>query len=163
MYAARKTSFPPLPHSLTSGGAGAASSTARRARRSSACATACVTAASPPRATTRASQMRSGSRIRTIFSLTARPSWSRRTPSAWASTSQTSALSSITTCRKVSRPTIRRRAAPDATARMPTASCSSRPPMWRPHAFSSKTAGPTSSRRRTPRSCANATMSACRR
>lgn len=95
-----KTSFPPSPHSLTSEEAEAVSSTVQRARRSSACATACVTAASPPRAITRASQMRSGSRIRTIFSLTARPSWSRRTPSAWASTSQTSASSSITTCRK---------------------------------------------------------------
>lgn len=44
-----------------------------------------------------------------------------------------------------------------------TASCSSRPLTWKPRAFSSKTAEPTSFRRRTLRLCASTTTSAYRR
>ena len=43
-------------------------------------------------------------------------SWSRRSPSAWASTGPTCASSCISTCRTARRPTTSRSAAPDATA-----------------------------------------------
>ena len=74
---------------------------------------------------------------------------SRRSRSAWVSTSPTCASSRISICRRASSPTTRRRAAPAATASRPT-------PGW-------STASPTScscassSRARTPTRCTSAT------
>ena len=69
--------------------------------------------------------------IRTISALTGRASWSRQTPSAWASTSPTSALSFITICQNHWRRIIRRQDAPGATGAPASVSCCTRPAMCR--------------------------------
>jgi ATP-dependent DNA helicase RecQ len=56
--------------------------------------------------------------------------FARRLRSAWASTNPTCVSSSITICRKISKATIRKLAAPDATACLANAFCFSVPAMW---------------------------------
>ena len=74
-------------------------------------------------------------KIRRRSSVTAVPSWPQPMRSAWASTSRTSPMLSITICRKVWRHIIRRPAAQDATARLPTAFCCIPPAMSRRQNF----------------------------
>ena len=107
------------------------SSTAPRAQASSGCASFCATAALPPRATMQGFPRKNGAKIRTISALTGRASWSRQTPSAWASTNPTSALSFITICQNRWRRIIRRQDAPGATGAPASVSCCTRPAMCR--------------------------------
>ena len=76
--------------------------------------------ASPPCRTTPGWTGRIDPRTRRSFSGRTASSWWRRLPSAWASTSRTSASSRISTCRRASKATTRKPAAPDATACPPT-------------------------------------------
>jgi hypothetical protein len=106
------------------GWAKAASSTACPANRPSRPRTTCASTAWPPSPTTRAWKATNARACRTPSAATRPTWWWPPWPSAWASTSPTSATSSTATCRARSRATTKRSAAPAATA-WPATACSS--------------------------------------
>ena len=141
-----------------------ASCTARPGRTPRPCAMHSCRQACAQRVTMPGSPLPSARQTSRRSSATMRPSWSRRTHLAWASTSRTCATCSITTCPPLSRRITRKPAARDATV-CPRSACSSGARRTFPPAASSSSRNrPTRSfRQKRPRPCARRAGACSRR